>query len=81
MPGVQKEQGAITLDGSLSRCGSYHPRRRRDAAALGFILLSDMIGITSFLVGWQCYLGLKVLLLQLQLSHKIRIVSIRTEKV
>ena len=43
------------MDGSLPRCGSYHPRRRRDAAALGFILLSDIIGITSFMVGWRDY--------------------------
>ena len=44
------------MEGSLPRCGSYHPRRRRDAAALGFILLSVIVGITSFMVGWRVYL-------------------------
>ncbi len=73
------------MDGSLPRCGSYHPRRRRDAAALGFILLSDIVGITSFLVGWRMIQFEKFqdssLHQQLKLLHKIQIVSIQTELV
>ena len=59
------------MDGSLPRCGSYHPRRRRDAAALGFILLSVIIGITSFLVGWRDYSNGKELYYLIQSTIKI----------
>jgi hypothetical protein len=45
-----KTQEAGLLDGFLVRCGILYPIRRRDAAALGFVL-SHMTGITSLFKG------------------------------
>jgi len=45
-----KTQRAVLSDDSLSRCGIY-PEIRRDAAALGWLLLWSMVGITSYSVG------------------------------